>query len=66
MFYLCDTNEGSSGAPLVKTTPDGHRRVIGLHRGCYELKGNNYNYGSLMGTIINHIKEGPDPNFCEC
>ena len=64
LFYLCDTDEGSSGAPLVKTTSDGHRHVIALHRGYLKLNGNNYNYGSLMKSIIGHI-QGEDPSYCE-
>ena len=61
---MCDTNEGSSGAPVVKTQSK-HRYVIALHRGWYKLNGNNYNYGTLMSTIVNHI-HGTDPSYCEC
>ena len=64
LFYLCDTDEGSSGAPLVQTTEDGHRQVIALHRGWQKLKGNTYNFGTLMGTIIDHI-HGNCPNYCK-
>lgn len=67
LCYLCDTEEGSSGSPLVKTMPNGHRHVIALHRGSFKLhaNGNNYNYGSLMSAIIDHI-QGKKPNYCEC
>ena len=64
LFYLCDTEEGSSGAPVVKTQ-DKHRYVIALHRGWKKLNGNSYNYGTLMSTIVDHI-HGTDPSYCEC
>ena len=65
LFYLCDTDEGSSGAPVVKTQ-NKHRYVVGLHRGWKKLNGNNYNYGTLMSTIVDHIEGGLDPIYCEC
>lgn len=61
LFYLCDTEEGSSGAPVVKTQ-DKHRYVIALHRGWKKLNGNSYNYGTLMSTIVDHI-QGTDPSY---
>ena len=64
LYYLCDTEGGSSGSPLVKTTNDDHRCVIALHRGWLKLKGNSYNYGTLMSTIVDDI-EGKRPNYCE-
>ena len=64
LFYLCDTEEGSSGAPLVKTTNNGHRSVIALHRGWQKLEGNTYNCGTMMSTIVDHI-QGEQPSYCE-
>ena len=55
LLYLCDTEEGSSGSPIVKTTTDKQRHVIGLHRGDIELNTENYNFGFTMSAIINDI-----------
>jgi len=64
LFYLCDTEGGSSGSPLVKTAANDHRHVIALHRGWLKLRGNSFNYGTMMSTIVDDI-EGKHSNYCK-
>ena len=65
LIYLCETADGSSGSPLIKTTCDGHHKVIALHRGYTKLNGDGYNYGTSMGTIIDHIHGKIQSCYCE-
>jgi len=55
LLYLCDTEGGSSGSPIVKTADDDHRYIVGLHRGYINIGKKLYNYGSTMNAIVNHI-----------
>ena len=66
LIYICDTESGSSGSPLIKTTDDGHHQVIALHRKYVKLDGDTYNCGTLICTIIDHILDNKDPShYCE-
>ena len=47
LLYECETEQGSSGSPILKATKDG-LRIVGLHRGGCE----DYNYGSILCEII--------------
>jgi len=47
LLYECETEQGSSGSPILKATKDG-LKIVGLHRGGCE----DYNYGSKFSEII--------------
>jgi len=64
LFYLCDTEGGSSGSPIVKTADENHRYIIGLHRGYISIGKKLFNYGSSMNAIVNHIHE-KEPKYGE-
>ena len=50
---MCDTDEGSSGAPIVKTTSEKLRNVCNWI--AQRLDKLNGDYGTFMSTIIQHI-----------
>ena len=54
LCYWCDTDGGSSGAPVVKVEGK-EPRVIALHRGSWS-KGVDVNFGTLITTILDHVK----------
>jgi len=54
VFYDCDTEEGSSGAPVLKVE-DNQLKIVAVHRG---KSPGNVNYGSLMYSILQHVATG--------
>ena len=63
MFYSCDTDVGSSGAPVFKVV-NGEIKLIALHRGSWQ--GAQFNFGTLITKVIEHIKNGgPAAGECE-
>ena len=63
MFYSCDTDGGSSGAPVCKVV-NKQLQVIALHRGHWE--GVNFNFGTLINEVIRHVNQGPASRMCCC
>ena len=55
LFYHCDTDAGSSGAPVFKVV-DGEIRLIALHRAHWGDR--KFNFGTLITDVIEHIKNG--------
>ena len=55
LFYSCDTDAGSSGAPVFKVV-DGEIRLIALHRGGWCNA--DFNFGTLITKVMEHIKNG--------
>jgi len=54
LCYWCDTDGGSSGAPVVKVEGK-EPRVIALHRGSWN-KGVEVNFGTLITAILEHVR----------
>ncbi|XP_065887654.1 glutamine-rich protein 2-like isoform X2 [Dysidea avara] len=50
VYYVADTDRGSSGAPVLRMI-DRKYRVVAIHRGVEVL-----NYGSLLSEIIYHVQ----------
>ena len=63
LCYWCDTDEGSSGAPVVKVKEE-ERRVIALHRGSGGKGTVKVNLGTLITAILNHV-QGKMPSNCK-
>ena len=61
MFYACDTDVGSSGAPVFKVVNE-ELKLVALHRAYWGV--NNFNFGTLITKVIEHIKNGGLP-ACE-
>ena len=53
LFYSCDTDGGSSGAPVLKVV-NKELRVIALHRGSWQDV--KFNFGTLITDIVHHVK----------
>ena len=54
LLYICQTEGGSSGGPIMKAT-HGRLEIVGLHRGgCYY----GYNFGSKFKAILDNVLEG--------
>jgi len=60
LCYWCDTDRGSSGAPVVKVI-DEVPQVIALHRG-----GRSKGASTLITAILTHVQEGKMPSDCKC
>ena len=60
LFYHCDTDGGSSGAPVFKVV-NKELRVIALHRAHWG--DNKFNFGTLITDVIKHVYGVPSP--CE-
>lgn len=56
LFYSCDTDGGSSGAPVVKVVSK-RLQVIALHRGSWG--GVKFNFGTLITKVLQHVMNGP-------
>jgi len=54
LLYICQTEEGSSGGPIMKATKSG-LEIVGLHRGGCSYQ---YNFGSKFKAILDNILEG--------
>jgi len=63
LFYSCDTDGGSSGAPVCKVV-NKQLQVIALHRGSWE--GVKFNFGTLITEVIRHANQGPAARMCCC
>ena len=50
IFHYCDTNEGSSGSPILEI---GNNKVIGIHFG--SLRDKNFNLGIFLKNPINEF-----------
>ena len=61
MFYACDTDVGSSGAPVFKVVNE-ELKLVALHRAYWG--DNKFNFGTLITKVIEHIKNG-GPAACE-
>ena len=58
LFYSCDTDGGSSGAPVFKVVNE-QVQLIALHRASWVK--NNFNFGTLITKVIEHVKNGGPP-----
>ena len=56
MFYSCDTDGGSSGAPVFKVV-NKELRVIAVHRGSWQNV--KFNFGTLITDIVRHVNNEP-------
>ena len=61
LFYSCDTDGGSSGAPVFKVA-NKRLQVLALHRGSWE--GVKFNFGTLITEVLRHAKKGPAAREC--
>ena len=61
LFYACDTNHGSSGAPVYKIV-NKQLRVIAVHRASWDEKV-KFNFGTLITEVLRHVRN--EPITCE-
>ena len=54
LFYECDTEEGSSGAPVIKEV-NNDLKVVAVHRG---KSAGEFNFGTHMSSILKHATKG--------
>ena len=54
VFYDCDIEEGSSGAPVIKEVKN-EPTVVAVHRG---KSVGEFNFGSLASSILKHATNG--------
>lgn len=59
MFYQCDTQYGSSGAPVFKEV-DGILNIVAVHRAeCFPTENyDGFNTGTCIDSIIDHVRNG--------
>ena len=50
--HLCNTESGSSGAPIINLTTN---KILGIHKGYISNKKDNYNIGTFLKFPLNEI-----------
>ena len=58
MVYICGTNNGSSGSPILKVLNEEEMVIAGIHRGGYgdEPDFSGFNHGTVFSEIIQDIR----------
>jgi len=54
LFYECDTDKGSSGAPVIKEV-NNQLELVAVHRANSFC---DFNCGSLVSSILHHVTTG--------